>query len=95
VARLPLAGEAAPDPEQSAPSALVPSTRLLLVLEHGQVVSSQPVPENACVIDPNSQTAMATLFREYVPGELLADIMTICVSRLAYMAGKAQARQAA
>lgn len=64
------------------PSAPSFQTRLLLCIEHGQVVSSQPVPQDACVIAPGNPASLRSLIGEYVPPELLPEVAEIAHQRL-------------
>ena len=45
-----------------------------------------PLPHDACILSATNKVSMATLMREFIPGEMLPDLMRIGLDRLARMA---------
>ena len=45
-----------------------------------------PLPDNASILSATNKVSMATLMREFIPGEMLPDLMRIGLDRLARMA---------
>lgn len=57
--------------------------RLLLVIEDGIITGSKPVPENACIINPDDPASINTLLSEYVRLDNLPSAISTCVNRIA------------
>jgi len=57
--------------------------RLLLTVEHGTVVSTIQLEKGACVINPEKLVSVKTLIIEYIPLEMMTDIIGIANKRLA------------
>jgi len=76
-------------------AAALAANRWLMSVDHNQRLQLSPVPRESAVIDPKNPEAMATIMNEYVPVELLPQLVQIGVERLARLArqaGKADGR---
>jgi len=76
-------------------AAALGANRWLMSVDHNQRLQLSPVPRESAVIDPKNPEAMATIMNEYVPVELLPQLVQIGVERLARLArqaGKADGR---
>jgi Rha family phage regulatory protein len=77
---------ARPAPGLPAPDFAPIRTRLMLILENGQVVDSSVPPPTACVVDPAKAANVATFFREHVPTEQFPQIIQVGIDRLTRLA---------
>jgi Rha family phage regulatory protein len=66
------------------------SQRFLLSFDYDMRLRMSQIPKNASVLDPNSKTSMETLMREYIPGDLLPELMQIALDRLTRAAKRNQ-----
>lgn len=58
------------------------SSRFLLSFDYKLKATISQVPMNACVVDTKNKTDMSTIMQEFVPIELIPDLMTIGLKRL-------------
>jgi prophage antirepressor-like protein len=71
------------------------ATQIPNLLQHGRFLltfdsegrpQTTPLPHNASILSATDKISMTTLMREYIPGEMLPDLMRIGLDRLARMA---------
>jgi hypothetical protein len=58
-------------------------TRLIISIEHGQVVSSTLLPDDACMVSPGDPVSLRTLMTEFVPFEQLGLVSDVVYRRMA------------
>lgn len=63
-------------------SGMLMSSRFLLSFDYKLKATISQVPMNACVVDTKNKTDMSTIMQEFVPIELIPDLMTIGLKRL-------------
>lgn len=56
--------------------------RFIAALDHNNQVQLIPIEEDACVVSPKSLVSMSTLLREFVPAEMLQELMLVAIQRL-------------
>lgn len=57
-------------------------SRFLISFDQNLQLSIKPVSMNACVIDTDSKSEMSTIMQEFVPIEIIPDLMEIGLKRL-------------
>ncbi len=57
--------------------------RLLVSIEHGAVVSTVQLEKGACVINPEKLVSVKTLITEFIPLDMMTDVIDIANKRLA------------
>ena len=65
---------------------LLQQGRFLLTFDPEGRPQITPLPHNASILSATDKISMTTLMREYIPGEMLPDLMRIGLDRLARMA---------
>lgn len=63
-------------------SGMLMTSRFLLSFDHNLKVQISQVPMNACIIDTKNKSNMSTIIREFVPIELIPELMQIGIQRL-------------
>ncbi|MCL4526628.1 MAG: hypothetical protein M1492_09195 [Gammaproteobacteria bacterium] len=69
------------------PDALQKTRYLLTVYADGRSQIT-PLPQDAAVLSAKNKASMSTLMREFIPGEMLPDLMHIGLDRLARMVAR-------
>lgn len=62
-------------------------TRFLLYIDPEDRLQITPLDPDACVLSPSKLSSMQTLIREYVPHNVIAEILRAGIERLAHRAG--------
>lgn len=63
-------------------SGMLMSSRFLLSFDYKLKATISQVPMNACVVDTKNKINMSTIMKEFVPIELIPDLMEIGIQRL-------------